>query len=529
MCGIFALFNKFGEPFCFTSKYYKFIAKNFDKIKNRGPDNSQLLNFKSYCVGFHRLSINDITDNGNQPFMNQDKTNFLVCNGEIYNHKELEKKYNIQVKSKSDCEFLLELFTKFGVYETIDDLDGVFAIITKINNKIYLIRDRVGVRPLFYGETPYEFIFSSLPQSLEFPDCVVNEVKPSTIIEFSEKFKMTETFYYTFPNPVKRFIFTKQIVQNVRVLLEEAVRKRMMSDRPVGCLLSGGLDSSIIAAILSREYKKQNKTLKTFSIGFPDSTDLVFARKVAKYIGSEHNEYIIDYKDAIKNIKNVVKELGTYDITTVRASTPMWMLCKWISTNYDEKVLFSGEGSDELFSGYLYFHNAPNYEELEKESLYLMNNLYKYDVLRSDRCISSNGLELREPFLDKNLIQYYLSISGYFRKPKDGFEKWILRKAFEDMLPEEVVWRRKAAFSDAVSSSEKPWFKYIQEWTDVVFNQINIPESFKTTESYYYYTIFKNYFTKYSPVVNYWLPKWQKNKDLDPSATTLQIYKKEEH
>jgi asparagine synthase (glutamine-hydrolysing) len=326
-------------------------------------------------------------------------------------------------------------------------------------------------------------------------------------------------------------------INNVHNILYKAVIKRLLSDRPIGCLLSGGVDSSIIASILAKIYKSKGQTIKTFSIGFPDSTDLKYAKIVADFIGSEHHEYVIQYEDALKAIPEVIKTIETYDITTIRASTPMYLLCKWIKENFKETFIFSGEGSDEVFGGYLYFHNSPDDYELHRETIRLVSNLHVYDVLRADRCTSGNSLELREPFLDKDLINYVCSLQGRYKCPMDGYEKYLLRRAFKGYLPNSVLWRKKAAFSDAVSGSEKPWFKYIQEYceslvTEEELNKAN--ELHKTRqvkfnkESYWFYKVFMNTFPSYYLKVDYWLPKWSNT--TDPSATTISnVYNKKDH
>ena len=340
---------------------------------------------------------------------------------------------------------------------------------------------------------------------------------PSTFMIFELDY-IEHIKYYELPNTP---LYTKEesTLPLIKDKLVNAVRKRLSSDRPIGCLLSGGLDSSLIASILAKE----NVPLKTFSVGFQDSTDLIYARKVAEYLKTDHHELVITYEDALQYIPTVIKKLGSYDTTTIRASTPMYMLCEWINKNFKERVIFSGEGSDELFSGYLYSHNAPSEDELYLDSIRLVNQLYKYDVLRAERCTSGNSLELREPFLDKELVELALQLSGNLKKPKE-FEKDILRKAFEGYLPHDVLWRRKAAFSDAVSGSEKPWYKWIQE-------SIENKELYQfggTKESDYYKTLFNEVYTSYKPFIPLWLPKWS-NTGQEPSATVLNVYKKEEH
>jgi len=330
----------------------------------------------------------------------------------------------------------------------------------------------------------------------------------------------------------KKNVSYEEARQTVRSLLEKAVQKRMCSDRDIGCLLSGGLDSSIIAAILAKEMRKKGKTLRTFSVGFPDSTDIVYARQVAAHIQSDHHEFLIQYSDALQRIEDVVKATETYDTTSVRASTPMFLLCEWINKNFPDKVIFSGEGSDELFCGYLYFHNAPTPQDAHTDSLRLVNELYKYDVLRADRCTAGNGLEFREPFLDKDLVDFVTTMNPSYKVPSKPahdeshiFEKTILREAFSDELPYQVAWRRKAAFSDAVSSSEKPWYQWIQEY---VKNDTTIESYGGTTESNYYKTLFYRYLKDYKPDTPLWLPRWS-NVGSEPSATVLNVYNKKEH
>lgn len=527
MCGIFL----------FVKSYYKHIPVDlleitslYNRLSKRGPDHHNLTLFGNDIMGFHRLSINDLSVNGIQPFT--DLNNYLMCNGEIYNHLEIESKYNIKnLKSTSDCEFLLPLLIKNISRSVISQLDGVFAIVAKIGCRYYFIRDRIGVKPLFIFKCDNFIAAASDPISLEFQTSgEIIEVNPGTILSCDFSFNFKEDVYSSIPKRLISSCPLEDVISTTRDLLISAVEKRLMSDRPIGCLLSGGLDSSIISSIVADIYRKQGKTLKTFSVGFRDSTDLKYARKVSKHIGSTHHELIITPDEGLTLIPSIVKNIGTWDITTIRASTPMWYLCQWISSTFEEKVLFSGEGSDEVFGGYLYFHSAPNPEEFEYECNRLVTNLYKYDVLRADRCMSGNSLELREPFLDKNLLDYYLTLPPALRMPKNGYEKWILREAFDHMLPKDVCWRRKTAFSDGIASAEKPWFKYIQEWTDTIIDLQQMKnDGFKTTESYWYYILFKKYYKTYNPKINYWLPKWQEDYCTDPSATTLKIWNKHEH
>ena len=518
MCGIFLHYTKNGV---IKKELMRTLLYNYSKIEHRGPDKHTLSLFGNSLAGFHRLSINDLSSKGDQPFeLNND---FLMCNGEIYNYHELQQKENFPLKSKSDCEILLHLFQKYGVKESIQMIDGVFAIVYVTLEEIYLIRDRVGVKPLFYSKNTDTLTIASEPISLDGMNHI-QEVLPSSLLSFSKELALTEDRYYEFPDtPI--YFDEEYAISKVNHLLTKAVQKRLYSDRSIGCLLSGGLDSSIIASILSKELSLTGKKLKTFSVGFPDSTDLLYARKVADYLQTEHYEFFINYETALQYIPLVIQKLGSYDTTTIRASTPMFMLCEWINQHFKEKVIFSGEGSDEMFCGYLYSHNAPSSEDLFQDSLRLVKQLYKYDVLRSDRCTAGNSLEFREPFLDKELLEFVLQTSGELRKPK-AFEKDLLRKAFRGYLPDDVLWRRKAAFSDAVSSSEKPWYQWIQEYVET--NPITITDFKSTKESNYYKTIFKFLYKSYSPDIPLWLPQWSDTGN-EPSATVLNVYNKKEH
>ena len=526
MCGIFGLISK-------TKKYSSTeIMQQFDKIRSRGPDCSKCsFNYNdTYSYGFHRLCINDLSNNGNQPFENESCS--MMCNGEIYNYKNLKENHEIYTKSQSDCEVILHMYHKYKNVKFISELDGVFAfsIYDRNKEKLYLGRDRIGVRPLFVRyDTDMNICFGSEAKSLtyfEFGQIV--EVPPAHYVVFDLKNK-TSCFvkYYTLPlhSTVKSIDY---VSSKLKQLLEAAVEKRMMSDREIGCLLSGGLDSSVIASILQ---KKSNKPIKTFSIGFSESTDLKYARKVAEHIGSDHHEIILDYKTAISRIPEVIQQIETYDITTIRASTGMYLLSEYIKKNFNEVVIFSGEGSDELLAGYLYFHSAPGNTELFNESRRLVTELSIYDVLRADRTTAAHGLELRVPFLDSEFLQYCMSLDGSIRKPKDNFEKYYLRKAFEGYIPEEVLWRRKEGFSDGVGGLEKPWYVHIQEWitdnnviTDSqleMFNQV-FKNQFISQESLYYYIEYRKYYNHHF-LPNYWLPKWQDNVN-DPSGRVIPAF-----
>jgi asparagine synthase (glutamine-hydrolysing) len=513
MCGIFFICSKSG-----VFDDIRGILKKFKLLKRRGPDQYSLMINNNNIIGFQRLAINDTSDAGMQPFVKNET--ITMCNGEIYNYESLVCSTNEsgELKSKSDCEIIPLLIHRHGIKSALQMLDGVFAL-AHVNTSLqtlFLARDRLGVKPIFYAENDSFFIAASEAKSIDglgFHN--ITPLPPGVILSYSLLTHLTT--YDTYAQPLSPAAISRHdsfdvACYTIREHLIRAVEKRMTSDREIGCLLSGGLDSSIIASILAKEMRQRGKTLRTFSVGFPDSTDIVFAREVAKHIGSDHHELIIQYKDALSRVSDVIFATETYDTTTIRASTPMFLLCEWINQHFPDKVIFSGEGSDELFSGYLYFHNAPTPEDARTDSVRLLNELYHYDVLRADRCTASNGLEFREPFLDKDLIDYVLSISPTYTVPMNGFEKNILRKAFERDLPSSVAWRRKAAFSDAVSG-EKPWYKWIQEHTAAL----------GMTEREYYKKWFTSLFSEYAPHITLWLPRWC-DVGHEPSATALPIY-----
>ena len=532
MCGIFSLFLK--------TKHFERseIYEMFQTIQHRGPDDSQMLFINDQTfIGFHRLSINDLSTNGKQPFVLDNV--ILTCNGEIYNYKKICKKYNITLSSNSDCEVIVHLYNMFGIRKTIDELRGVFAfsLYDQKSNVKYIARDRLGIRPVFYQiDEDLNFVFSSEAKSLV--NCNISEthqLKCGHYMEVNDD-NYGFTSYFTF-NPIDNNISEYDFIANLYHKLHEAVKIRLLSDRPIACLLSGGLDSSIIACILANIYQKYNKQIHTFTIGFPESTDLLNAKIVADHINSIHHEYIITPEYAISRIPDVIKMIETYDITTIRASTMMYLICEYISTEFNFKVIFSGEGADELLGGYLYFHYAPSDRDFENETLRITKDLQYFDVLRGDRCTAGHGLELRVPFLDQDFVQYCHSVPGRLRRPFQNIEKYYLRKAFEDILPDQVLWRKKEALSDGVSGLTKSWFEYIQEWATNYFEKNNISgkdfkdlkqvadfcniDHFLSQESLYFYQQYRlNY--NHDPIPYYWLPRWQNTQE--PSARTLSVF-----
>uniref|UniRef100_A0AAR2IH27 Asparagine synthetase domain-containing protein n=1 Tax=Pygocentrus nattereri TaxID=42514 RepID=A0AAR2IH27_PYGNA len=323
---------------------------------------------------------------------------------------------------------------------------------------------------------------------------------------------------------------------NIRILFENAVRKRLMAHRRIGCLLSGGLDSSLVAATLVKLAKEQELQypIQTFSIGACDSPDAIAARKVAAHIDSEHHEVNFTPEEGIKALEEVIVHLESYDITTVRASVGMYLVSKFIRKTTDSVVIFSGEGSDELTQGYIYFHKAPSPKAAAEDSVRLMKELYMFDVLRADRTTAAHGLELRVPFLDHRFSAYFLSLPPEMRVPKDGVEKHLLRESFKglNLIPDEILWRRKEAFSDGMTSAKKSWYAILQDHIESEVNDSQLEKAAKlyphntptTKEGYYYRQVFEKHYPGRSDwISHYWMPRWIKA--TDPSARTLSIYK----
>lgn len=535
MCGILAILCD-DKP-----KDLKKILNSIQHIQERGPDGTTSIIKNNGIYVFSRLAINDVSEKGNQPMVNKNGV-ILMCNGEIYNFKELIEEYQLDCSSHSDCEVILKLYEKFGFEETIHKLYGVFAIVLIDNDKVYIARDRIGVRPLFTCRTKEGYLcIGSTPTIFRDWGENIESFSPGTIAMYDKNYPQ---FYWQILNYLKYNIANLEtaniikIISLIKTTLITSVEKRLVSDRPIACLLSGGLDSSIITTILVK-LLGANK-VRTYSVGMTGSTDLKYARLLANALGTEHHEIFFEPKEAFDCIPEVVKQLGTYDITTIRASVGMYLVSKYISKYSKDKVIFSGEGSDELLCGYLYFHNCPGLEELQNESIHLIRNLHKYDVLRADRMVSCHGLELRVPFLDRDMVDLCISIPPVYKNPKffiendendentesieieKNMEKYILRLAFEDILPDEIVWRRKEGFSDGVSSMEKPWYSHIQDYVneiipDNLFNSYRYPSK----EAMYYNLLFEHYFPTYNLKIDYWLPKWTDQKD--PSGRLIKI------
>lgn len=502
------------------------------KIRHRGPDWSGVYTGDNAILSHERLSIVDPLS-GKQPLVSDDGKIILAANGEIYNHKEIRKefegKYNFQ--TGSDCEAIIPLYKQYrqsgDFSQMIEKLSGIFAFaLYDSENDVYLIsRDEIGVIPLYQGwDKAGRYYVASELKALE-GECQTIEEFPNGHYFYSKDEKPVrwykrdwESFDSVKNSPRatddKGEVINPGVIEKVRNGLENAVKQQLMSDVPYGVLLSGGLDSSIIAAITQKFSKKRIESdskeaawwpqLHSFAVGLEGSPDLVAAQKAADYIGTVHHEVHFTIQEALDALPDVIYHIETYDITTVRASTPMYLLARVIKS-MGIKMVLSGEGSDELFGGYLYFHKAPDAKEFHEELVRKMSKLHLYDCLRANKSLMAWGVEGRVPFLDKEFIDTAMSLNPSDKmniRLSDGkqrMEKWILRKAFEDMLPEEICWRQKEQFSDGVGYN---WIDTLKKMTeekvsDAEFARrenrfpVNPP---KTKEEYYYREIYSRLF-----------------------------------
>lgn len=532
MCGIFGYISNDN----ITESLKKRLEIEADMIQHRGPDDRQIYSEKNVLLAFYRLAINDLSANGNQPLRLPDSNLVLICNGEIYNWKKLQKEYNYKLSSSSDCEIILHLYKEHGFEKTINMLDGVFSCILcdweKENPTVFVARDPIGVRPLFMGFTDEDVMFCSEMKSLHGLANTIKQFPPGTIWNNQDN----QFIKYYDPEIIYKYNFFENYEQNeiesyIKLLFIDAVDKRLMSERPIGCLLSGGLDSSLVAALLA----KKIKNLRTFSIGLKGATDLAYAKKVADFIGAEHTEIIVSEEEMFQAIEPTIRQIESYDTTTVRASTPMYLLSKYIKENTDITVIYSGEGSDEASGSYLYFRNAPDKESFHNETVRLMSDLSYFDVLRCDRTTAGHSLEVRVPFLDKRFLKYYMTLDPNFKIPSSyqGCEKYTLRKAFsyDKLLPDDILWRTKEAFSDGVSSTEKSWYTIINEKVESLYSteeievlrkRYDLPEHTLSETVYFRHIFEKHYHGRASIIPYYWLPKWS-NETINPSARVLDV------
>ena len=504
------------------------FEEGFSRTVTRGPDDSRIVDTGAGLLGFHRLAIMGLHPEGMQPFgLNG---SFLVCNGEIYGFEKLKQKLSEKYTfvSQSDCEILLPLYQEHGV-EMFSMLDAEFALILydAETGGFVAARDPIGIRPLYYGyDKEGAILFASEPKNLL---DLTDKIMPFPPGHY---FKDGQFVCYCDLTKVENICHDDldTICSNIREKLIAGVEKRLVADAKVGFLLSGGLDSSLVCSIAA---KRSKTPIKTFAIGMSeDAIDLKYAREVAEHIGSDHTEVIITKDSVLSALEWVIMVLGTYDITTIRASMGMYLLCEAIHKNTDIRVLLTGEISDELF-GYKYTDFAPSAEAFQKEAEKRLRELHMYDVLRADRCISVNSLEARVPFGDLDFVKYVMSIDPEKKLNKYGKGKYLLRRAFEgDYLPESILYREKAAFSDAVGHSMVDYLKEFaaSHYTDEEFEHrrcaYNHARPF-TKESLFYREIFEKYYPGQSEmVIDFWMPNksWDGCDVNDPSARVLSNY-----
>lgn len=525
MCGFLAIIGK-GKD--------ELLVKELSKrMAHRGPDESDLhITPSGHILCHERLSIIDL-HSGKQPIQGCDSA-WMVHNGEIYNHQELRDGLlkDHTFRSKSDSEVIVHLYEKFE-YNFLHLLDGDFAFVVVDGDDFIAGRDPLGVKPLYYGMDDRGRIYFASEMKPIADQCLTFSTFPPG------HYYTPETGFVKYYKPVYED-YTKATneldLDALRESLTEATRKRLMSDVPIGVLLSGGLDSSLTSSIAARLLKEQGKELHSFSIGLDaDAPDAKAARKVAEFLGTKHHEVHFTIEQGIEILDKLIWHLETYDVTSIRASTPMYFLSKAI-TDLGIKVVLSGEGADEIFGGYLYFRNAPSTEDFQKETIERVQKLFTADLLRADKSTMAHGLEARVPFLDKAFLDVAMRIKGEEKQPKtyDGKEKYILRKAFDTpdnpYLPDEVLWRQKEQFSDGVGYN---WIDQLIEYcaskvTDVELEHASNLFAYNTPttkEAYFYRTIFHKYYPQLSAAqtVRKWIPKWQENQDPSGRANAAHV------
>ena len=502
----------------------------FDRTVSRGPDMSRIVETPSGWLCFHRLAIMGLTPEGMQPF--QLDGDWLVCNGEIYGFRPLKRRLQEQgytFRSGSDCEILLPLFREYGL-EMFSRLDAEFTLIIYDSKTGSLIaaRDPIGIRPLFYGyDRSGGIVFASEAKNLV---GLCKEVRPFPPGHYYADGRFTR---YADLTTVDTYIQDdlETACKHIRDKLIAGVDKRLDADAPLGFLLSGGLDSSLVCAISALVLGKK---IRTFAIGMDqDAIDLKYAREVADYIGADHTEVFMTREQVLQSLEEVIAMLGTWDITTIRASMGMYLCCKAIHEQTDVRVLLTGEISDELF-GYKYTDFAPSPEAFQQESKKRVDELYMYDVLRADRCISVNSLEARVPFGDLDFVRYVMALDPKRKVNTYNMGKYLLRHAFEKdrLLPEDILWRQKAAFSDAVGHSMVDDLKAYagEKYTDQEFESLRKQYAYGTPftkESLLYREIFEKYYPGQAEMIqDFWMPNkaWEGCDVNDPSARVLSNY-----
>jgi len=597
MCGIFYFqtVSRIALAQLKTLQEYSILSSH------RGPDKTIFVNDDTRAWGFHRLSINGMEPSADQPF--HLKNCRLICNGEIYNFRALIAEFGFEneYKSGSDCEIIIHLYRKIGIQETLRRLDGVFGFVLHDydNGMTYVARDPVGVRSLFIGVSRHDGVFGSEYSDLTCvsmdPDhygiCIASEMKSihmlcDTVAQFpagcymeyqgedsADGSAVFQSYYsyaaisygdrdgvlkrtnsvsflecqiknlrvnYSYPIKDDETLTEEEVCDNIRRLFTAAVVKRLMSERPVGCLLSGGLDSSLVTSIVARELKNTapDTVLNTYSIGLEGSVDLYWARRVAEFLGTCHHEVALKESDFLNSIHETIFQTESYCTTTIRASVGNYLISKYIQQQTDDVVIYCGDMSDEIFGSYRGFLKAPTDADFHRENERMIRDVRFFDLLRSDKSISGAGLEARVPFADKEFLTYVMTIPPRLKRfSSERMEKYLLRKAFqgEGLLPDDVLWRRKEAFSDGVSSQDgRTWVQMIKEYSDRIisdaefnnknhylFSLYNPPYD---KESFYYRRVFEMSYAGYGNTIPYYWRHPFCDDVLDPSARLLSFY-----
>jgi asparagine synthase (glutamine-hydrolysing) len=569
MCGIF----------CYLGGNYRLVSlvSYFRKLRHRGPDSSNILKITDDLVfGFQRLMINGLDVGSNQPMVS-DSNNWLICNGEIYNYRLLMEENNFVYKSNSDCEIILHMYERYGIDETCKRLDGVFAFILydSFQGKVYAARDRYGIRSMYYGKTNNitDMFFAS-------------EMKCLTMCDHIEQFpagkwwcsdmnsKFVEYYKYDWDinyitcipennNSVDTDAIMGSIYNNISYLLENAIKKRMMSDRKICTLLSGGLDSTLVSALLCKQFSDPSE-LNTYSIGLEGSencADIYYSRMAAKYLGTTHHEVIVSETDFLAAIEKTIIQIESYCTTTVRASVGNYLISLYIrdfdrdlnnslvrksnkndlnkydgiANNFNRNVIvFVGDFADEIWGSYQGMRAAMSGDDFNRENIKLVRDCHYFDLLRSDKSISGASLEARVPFADSDLVDYVMSIDPSLKMfSGDKLEKGLMRAVYKNttLLPDDLLYRRKVAFSDGVSSMERSWFDIIKEYVDIIIPNNEFEERCNKythnrpydKESLYYREIFEKYYHGHANTIPYyWKHAFTTN--VDPSARLLDSY-----
>ena len=505
MCGIVCAFDLKQKSGILRPQVLE-MAKT---IRHRGPDWSGIYDDDKAILAHERLAIVDPAS-GKQPLFSENKQLILAANGEIYNHRELRSQFpNYEFQTESDCEVILALYKEKGVH-FVDDMNGIFgfALYDKEKDEYFIARDHMGIIPRYIGWDKYgTFYVASELKALE-GICTTIELFPPGHFMSSKDGELVQWYRRDWED-YQAVKDNKTSIAEVRQALEDAVHRQLMSDVPYGVLLSGGLDSSVTSAIAKKYAERRIEAddkeqawwpqLHSFSVGLEGSPDLVAAKKVADHIGTIHHEIVFTIQEGLDAINDVIYQLETYDITTIRASTPMYLMARVIKS-MGIKMVLSGEGADELFGGYLYFHKAPNAEEFHEETVRKLSKLHMYDCLRANKSLAAWGIEGRVPFLDKEFMDVAMRLNPQDKMiNNERMEKWIVRKAFEDMLPESVAWRQKEQFSDGVGYS---WIDTLKVVVDTEVTQEQLANAHfrypiqtpQNKEEYYYRTIFESHF-----------------------------------